>query len=154
MRIGKGALLSVSAGIEAEPQIHNAQTLYSLARITDTKEALFEEIRRTRYPHRPPRLKSLYVFDDYALVHRALTEWFPTAKKIVYECRILVGAVTHKADTNWLNCLPNQWTVNAQRYWEGEMSDAPFPEVLVHGALYFPSWESFPTANNLMKATG
>lgn len=73
-RVGKGALLSVSAGIEAEPHIHNAHTPYSLARLNDEKEVLFEEVRRTRYPHCPSRLKTLYVFDDYTLVQRALTE--------------------------------------------------------------------------------
>lgn len=142
VRVGKGALLSVSAGIEAEPHIHNAQTPYSLARRDDAKETLFEEIRCTRYPHRPSRMKTLYIFDDYSLVQRAQMEWFPNEKKIVHECRVLVGSVTHKADTTWLNALPNQWTVNAQKYWEGVMTAAPFPEVLVHGAIYFPDWES------------
>jgi hypothetical protein len=143
VRVGKGALLSVSAGIEAEPHIHNAHTPYSIARRDDAKEALFEEIRRTRFPHRPSRLKTLYVFDNYSLVQRALSEWFPKQDKIVYECRILIGAITHKADTVWLNAFPHQWSVNAEKYWEGAMTEAPFPEVLVHGAVYFPEWESF-----------
>lgn len=143
VRAGKGALLSVSAGIEAEPHIHNAQTPYSFARRDDEKEALFEEIRRSRYPQYPSRMKSLYVFDDYALVKRALTEWFPNDNKTIYECRILSGSITHKADAVWLNSLQHEWPVNAEKYWSGQMSDHPFPEVLVHGALYFPDWEQF-----------
>jgi hypothetical protein len=146
VRVGRGALLSVSAGIEAEPHIHNAQTPYSSAGCNDSKEALFEEIRRTRYSHRPSRMKTLYVFDDYSLVQRALMEWFPNKNKTVYECRLLLGSVTHKTDTVLLNALPNQWAVNAVRYWEGAMTDTPFPEILVHGALYFPEWESFDDA--------
>lgn len=146
VRVGKGALLSVSAGIEAEPHIQNAHTPYSLARLDDEKEALFEEIRRTKYPHCPSRLKTLYVFDDYALVLRALNEWFQNQNMTIHECRILVGSVTHKVDTGWLNSWPNEWPVAAQRYWEGQLSDNPFPEVLVHGSLYFSGWESFPNA--------
>ncbi|PLK49559.1 hypothetical protein C0V76_03735 [Uliginosibacterium sp. TH139] len=107
---------------------------------------MFEEIRSARYPTCPPRLKSLYVFDDYALVERALREWFQNERKVVRECRLLVGAVTHKADTAWLNAHPAQWAQFAERYWVGEMTDNPFPEVLVHGALYFPEWESFGDA--------
>ena len=84
VRVGKGALLSVSAGIEAEPHIHNAQTPYSFARRDDAKEALFEDIRRTKYPHRPPRLKTLYVFDDYSLVQDcprvSVTPWISHAQ--------------------------------------------------------------------------
>lgn len=146
VRVGKGALLSVSAGIEAEPHIRNAHTPYSLARLTDGKEALFEDIRRTRYPHCPSRLKTLYVFDDYSLVQRALNEWFSNQNMTVHECRLLVGSVIHKTDTNWLNTWPDEWPVSAQKYWEGQLSNNPFPEVLVHGALYFPGWESFPNA--------
>jgi len=146
VQVGKGALLSVSAGIEAEPHIHNAQTPYSFARREDEKEELFEKIRQTKYPHCPSRLKTLYVFDDYALVQRSLTEWFPNENKTVYECRVLSGAVIHKADAVWLNSFPHEWVANAENYWGGQMSENPFPEVLVHGALYFPGWEHFPDA--------
>ena len=99
VRVSKGALLSVSAGIEAEPEIHAAQTPYSLARADDPKEVMFEEIRRASFPHCPSRLKALYIFDDYSLVERALAEWYPSEEKIVHECRLLLGSVTHKADT-------------------------------------------------------
>lgn len=103
VRVGKGALLSVSAGIEAAPAIENAHTPYSLSRMRDGGEQVFEEIRKTKYPTRPRRLKSLYVFDDYSLVERALREWFPNERKVPHECRLLLGAVIHKADTAWLN---------------------------------------------------
>lgn len=146
LRVGRGALLSVSAGIAAEPHLHNAHTPYSLTRRDEEKEALFEKIRLERYPHRPSRLKTLYVLDDYSLVTRALTEWFPDEKKEVYECRLLLGSTTHKADTLWLNAPQEGWLASAEKYWEGVMTDTPFPEVLVHGALYFPEWESFSDA--------
>jgi hypothetical protein len=144
VRVGKGALLSVSAGIQAEPEIENAQTPYSMSRINDKKESIFEKVRRTDFPTCPPRFKTLYVFDDYRFVERALNEWFPNETKVVYECRILIGSVTHRAETVWLNSLPEQWEEYAQKYWRGEMSANPFPEVLIHGAIYFPDWEAFP----------
>lgn len=146
VRVGKGALLSVSQAIEAEPAIANAQTPYSATRLYDPKEAVFEEIRRTKFPKSPQRLKTLYVYDDYALAHRALTEWFSGSPKIIYECRILLGSVLHRADTVWLNSQPNEWEESAEKYWQGIMTPNPFPEILVHGTLYFPNWESFPMA--------
>ena len=146
VRAGKGALLSVSAGIRAEPQLHDAHTLYSFSRQMEEKEALFEKVRLEKFPHRPSRLKTLYVFDDYSLVQRALAEWFPNEKKEVHECRVLLGSVTHRADTSWLNRSPNEWASRAEKYWEGMMTDSPFPEVLIHGALYFPEWRSFSSA--------
>jgi hypothetical protein len=100
----------------------------------------------TRYPTRPSRLKTLYVFDDYKLVEPALAEGFPNDKRIVHECRLLLGSVTHKTDTRWLNSMPDQWSVNAEMYREGVMTERPFPEVLVHGAIYFQGRESFRDA--------
>jgi hypothetical protein len=146
VRVGKGALLSVSAGIAAEPEIANAQTAYSLSRIEDKKEKVFEGIRQISYPHLPSRLKTLYVFDDISLVERALNEWFSAEEKSIHECRILTNSITHKADTTWLNCSEPQWRTNAERYWNGEMSETPFPEILVHGAIYFPGWEEWANA--------
>jgi hypothetical protein len=146
VRVAKGALLSVSAGIAAEPHIESAQTLYSLYRSSDQKEIVFEKIRQQYYPELPPRLKTLYVFDDYSFVERALNEWFQDEAKIVHECRMLVGNKTHKADTFWLNSNADQWKICAKNYWSGEMSPEPFPEIIVHGALYFPEWQNFPNA--------
>ena len=146
VRAGKGALLSVSAGIEAEPEIENAQTPYSFRNMGNEKEQLFERIREANYPDLPPRLKSLYVFDDYVLVERALNEWFPNEEKIVHECRVLASANLHKADTTWLNSYPQQWVQAAKQYWSGNTTSSYFPETLVHGALYFPDWVDWENA--------
>jgi hypothetical protein len=137
VRVGKGALLSVSVGIAAEPHLENAQTLYSLSRIEDLEERLFEEVRRKNFPHLPPRIKTLYVFDEYSLAERAQAEWFQNDPKEVHECRIIKGSNFFRADTIWLNGSQDQWQERVSRYWNGEMSDNPFIEVLVHGALCF-----------------
>jgi len=143
VRVGKGALLSISAGIESEPAIHNAQTPYSLANIDNPKEKAFEIIRQKQYAMLPSRLKSLYVFDDYTLVERAINEWFSNESKAIRECRLLTGSISHKADTSWLNCMDHQWEEYAKNYWNGKDSNTPFHEVLVHGVIYFPDWEQW-----------
>ena len=146
IKVGKGILASLSASIRAQPEIENAQTLYSLTHRNDEKEELFEAVRLNKYPERPSRLKTIYLFDDYAFVERALNEWFSPHSKTVHECRVLVGSVIHRADTNWLNCPESQWEVCADNYWAGEMSKTPFPEVLVDGTVYFPNYADFPSS--------
>ena len=141
--VGKGALLSVSAGIESEPAIHSAQTPYSLTNINNPKEKTFEEIRQQKYPMLPSRIKSLYIFDDYNLVERAMNEWFSNESKAIHECRLLVGSISHKADTSWLKCMEHQWEEYANYYWSGAASNSPFHEVLVHGVIYFPDWKQW-----------
>ncbi|HLP98392.1 MAG TPA: hypothetical protein VK149_08100 [Sideroxyarcus sp.] len=149
--VHKGALLSVSAGIRAEPHLLNAQTPYSFSRLNDEKEMLFERIRNSEFPDRPPRLKSLYLFDNYQLVEKALAEWFQNEPKNVHECRILLNSNVHRADTVWLNSLPTDWEKCARNYWEGKMSDNPFPEIIVEGAIYFPAHEAFPSPATFVK---
>ena len=150
VRVGKGALLSVSAGIRSEPHIENAQTTYSFSRLGDSKEATFERVREDNFPTRPSRLKSIYLFDDYSLVERALAEWFSNELKTVHECRVLIESTIHKADAAWLNCVPNDWEEYANKYWAGIMSISPFPETIVDGAVYFPTYETFPSPTSFL----
>lgn len=148
--VGKGALLSVNAAISAEPHIENAHTPYSFSSLGDGKEEVFEKIRKREFPTQPSRMKSIYLFNDYSLVERALTEWFQNAPKSAHECRVLVNSAIHIADTAWLNCLPNDWEACARRYWGGLMSDHPFPETIVDGAVYFPEYKSFPSLDSFL----
>jgi hypothetical protein len=143
VRLARGELVSVSA-IAADPYLEKAQTPYSMARLADVKEAVFENVREAQFPDRPQRLKALFVFDDLSLAERALKEWFPNEQRLLHECRIVCGSNIHKADALWLNASAEQFEENAAKYWQGEMTASPFPEVIVSGALYFPDWESFP----------
>src|SRR5687768_17423678 len=76
VRVACGELTSVSAIIAADPRMKGAVTPYSFAKRDDRKEQLFERIRTEKYASHPTRLKSVFVFDDYALVERAQREWF------------------------------------------------------------------------------
>ena len=89
VRCGRGELASISCAIAADPNLENAQTPYSMARLSDAKEAVFENVRRAKFPNHPPRLKALFVFDDLALAERALKEWFPKEQRPLHECRIV-----------------------------------------------------------------
>ena len=144
VRCGRGELASISCTIATNPGLENAQTPYSMARLSDAKEAVFENVRRGKFPDRPQRLKALFVFDDLALAERALKEWFPKEQRAPHECRIVIELNIHKADSLWLNASAEQFEEYAAKYWQGEMTASPFPEVIVNGALYFPDWESFP----------
>ncbi len=144
VRCGRGELASVSCAIATDPNLEKAQTPYSIARLSDVKEAVFEYVRQADFPDRPQRLKALFVFDDLALAQRALKEWFPNEHRLLYECRIVCGSSIHKAGALWLNARVAQFEEHAARYWQGVMTESPFPEVIVNGALYFPGWESFP----------
>lgn len=145
VRVGCGALASVSALIHADPSMAGGRTPYSFSRRDDSKERLLERVRSERFAALPTRLKSLFVFDDCSLVERAQHEWFSDSPKLVYECRVAEGAITHRADAQLLNAQSDGWEENANLYWSGSMTAQPFPEILVRGTLYFPNWQSFPT---------
>ena len=55
VRCGRGELASIPCAIAADPNLENAQTPYSLARLSDAKEAVFENVRRAKFRDRPQR---------------------------------------------------------------------------------------------------
>ena len=50
VRCGRGELTSVSCAIAADPNLENAHTPYSVARLSDVKEAVFENVREALGP--------------------------------------------------------------------------------------------------------
>ncbi len=142
--VADGILGSVSAWIEAEPQIENAQTHYSFHRGSDPKEQVFERIRQEKFPHLPSRLKTFYLFESKASAEAMRNLWFPGESRQLVEARIWTRAKIHHADSRWLDGNESDWVSRAERYWLGDMTTDPRIEVIVHGAVYFPNWSSFP----------
>lgn len=144
-RVGKGVVYSVSA-IADMPGLENAVSPYSIARMNDPKELIWEEVRTRSYELLPSRLKSFYCFESKELADRAARDWFGDEQqaRVALVVRIAASARYHRCDSKLLESIKDQWNVNAERYWKGEMTSSPFPETLVHGAIYFPDWETFP----------
>jgi hypothetical protein len=142
-RVGKGIVYSVAA-IAREPGLSKAVSPYSLVQEGDPKEAIWEDVRTQSYRHLPSRLKAFYCFEDRELADRAAREWFRGEARAPIELRISEEASVHRCDAKLLDALPDQWRANADRYWKGEMTVAPFPETIVDGAVYAPGWEQFP----------
>lgn len=124
--------------------VAGAVSPYSLLNRQPEKEEFFESIRKAQVGDLPPRLGALFVFDDYALVEKAQEDWYKGEERPVYECRLWVASSSLKADARWLDARREDWPDAARKYWAGEMSDDPFPEIVIKGALFFPDWENFP----------
>jgi hypothetical protein len=145
VKAGMGGLLSLEAAIAAhDPSFCNPGRPRPAIVAPDLRESIFEEVRQALNPKLPSRLKSLHVFDDHALVERALKERSANEQQASHECRLIEGSVIHKADAAWLNADESQWRESAEKYWHGLMTHTPFPEILVLGAVYFPDWQGFP----------
>ena len=142
-RIGRGVVTSVSvtattAGLEA------ATTPYHFTRQQNPKEQIWEAIRRSEFPSKPSRLKALFLFDALEATLKAQELWFPKEGRHLLRTRIISGAQTHVGDARWLDSLQKEWEEKARKYWSGEMTDDPMPELILHGAVYFPDWEEPP----------
>jgi len=117
---------------------------YSLTAMTDDKEQVWERVRASSFGSLPSRVRALFLLDSKDIVTRVLREWFGNEGRHVVKSRIVAMSAFHRADAKWLDCLENDWEDHARRYWSGEMSDDPIPEVLVDGAVYFPDWREPP----------
>ena len=142
-RAGKGVVYSISA-IARMPGLEKAVSPYSMARADDPKEQTWEEIRSNGYPALPSRLRSFYCFESQELAERAIREWFNGEARIPLRVRIAAAASVHRCDAKLLEANPDRWNENARRYWQGAMTDKPFPETIVDGAVYAVEWEQFP----------
>jgi hypothetical protein len=142
-RVGKGVVWSVSA-IALLPGLSRAVTHYSVGATAKPKELFWEQVRAESYPALPSRFKSLYCFETRDFADRAARDWFGNEVRIPLELRIATAAIIHRCDAMLLERPETEWKQSAERYWNGEMTDSPFPEMLVHGAVYFPDWEQFP----------
>jgi hypothetical protein len=142
LRVAQGCLQSVSAAVANG--LHGAVTPYCAAHRDREKEQLFEPVRAESYAVLPTRLGAMFVFDDRAHAARAQQTWFAEASTHIFECRLFTNAVRHKADSVLLNAQAPDWNGNPHRYWQGQMTAQPLPEIIVFGGVYFPDWQSFP----------
>jgi hypothetical protein len=118
--------------------LDGAVTLYGHLNQNRNKEAVWEQIRVERFPALPTRQHALFLFDDEAIANHARVTWFAGQDRVVVEARVVRNANLHRADATLLDGQPDQWESNAARYWRGEMTPAPRPEIVVEGAVYFP----------------
>ena len=65
------------------------------------------------------------------------------AVKNIFKFAFVAGISARRGirDARWLDCVDaGMWEGHASCYWRGIMTEQPFPEVLVHGAVFFPEW--------------
>lgn len=156
--LSKGFLISESVTALTEG-LEFVTTLYAFTRQDDPKDKMWERIRQSEYPQKPSRMKTFFLFDERTTALRVRENWFAGEERHLLKARVLRGSLTHKGDSKWLDSFENDWETNARRYWAGEMTEDPVPEVILHGVAFFPDWEEPPfgsfAANSINpKATG
>ncbi len=141
-RLGEGIFWGASATAQL-PGLQNVISPYAAYHADREKEAVFEGVRACEFPGRPSRMKAFFLFDSLTRAEEAQRSWFGQEDRIVVETRIVAGSNRHRADARLLDAHKADWEANARRYWSGEVTADPRPEVIVHGLLYFPEWEKF-----------
>lgn len=142
VRLGKGVSVSMSRLAETENN-QGFASQYGIHRRNDPKEIVWERIRVDNYPDSPSRMNALFCFGTLDDAERGRSEMFAGEGREIVEIIPLQGAWGATFDSKLLDGFEPDWERNAHRYWSGEMTDAPFCEVIIHGAFYCPDWESF-----------
>ena len=141
-KLGKGVVATISA-VAKIPGLEGFTTPYALLNGSPQKENEWERVRAECYPSRPSRMKALFCFENREFALRAKQEWFHEEDCRLVEIRIEKSANSWRADSKWLEGDASTWSSNAEHYWRGDMTDNPFPEIIIDGLLYFPEWETF-----------
>ena len=142
--VGKGVCGSTSV-LARQPGLEAVSTMYGFQAQQDTKEQLWEGARLAEDENLPTRIGSFFLFESEQLANAANDNWYSKNKRQLVKARIVMPSRLHRADTVWLDCNDSDeatWRTNAEKYWRGEMTENPFPEVIVDGALYFPDWKT------------
>ena len=141
--LAEGICCSMSA-FATLPGLEDVVSPYAFGATGDQKEQVWETIREKVSPHHPSRRNAIFLFDDEGLADRLRQGWFGAEDRIKLEARIVEGSRVHRADAKWLDCVQSDWEIAALMYWTGNMTSEPVPEILVHGAVYFPKWREAP----------
>jgi hypothetical protein len=116
----------------------------SLKGQSDPRELIWERVWMETDDKLPTRNGSLFVVAKEEAARFICDHWFHGQNRHIIATRILRDSTMFEADANWLECTEKDWEDSARKYWAGEMSDQPFPELLVHGCVYFPDWKKPP----------
>lgn len=142
-RLGEGLLATISLVrlVEGDDRFASPYTL----RASDPKEELWDEVRRELDPSLPGRTDgSFFAFETEDQADARAADWFSSEPRHKVKVRLVAGSRFIRVDGAWLDGDAHLWRGNAGRYWRGEMSTNPKPEILVMGLLYFPDWKEPP----------
>lgn len=146
VRVGQGELSSASVFNQVYEGTAEAHSGYAMKSRRDEKEQKFEQVRADDFPEKPSRIDALFLFNERQVAEHAAAEWFADEKRVIIEARLLSGANMHRGDASWLDVAEVQGLESCARaYWREEFTREPKPEVIVHGRIFFPQWEEFPT---------
>lgn len=102
---------------------HNASMTAQLELL---KEFIFEQHRAILNVNLPSRITCIYLFESDAEAFEAVKRWGWTGIERNFLTLKSINSVTHKADSNWLDCntkTPDEIYKNyASKYWSGEKS--------------------------------
>jgi len=150
VRAGQGELPSVSVFNQVYEGSAEALSGYGMKSRRDEKEQRFERVRSDRFSEKPSRIDALFLFDELGYAEDAAVQWFANEKRLIVKARILSGARIHRGDARFLDVAEVQgYDFCALAYWRGEITPEPRPEIIVHGRVYFPQWEEFPTEGDV-----
>jgi len=137
---GRGNLSAVSAWRQADPNLTGAMSLYEAFTRERPKEDFFEQVRAREFPEQPSRLGSIYLFTTREIADACNAEWWSGARTI-HEARIVSAFSVGIFDSRQLDADPEQWEAAARRYWAGELTPNPRPEVVLNGTIHIVEWE-------------
>jgi Protein of unknown function (DUF2971) len=141
--LAKGFSFSISA-VNVMENMEGAVTQYGAGALFADKERAWERIRKAEFPNLPTRINALFLFESKELAQQATAEWFGNDNRLLVRAQLVDGSRTFRADAKWLNgATADNAEDRARRYWSGEMSPDPFPEIIVCGLVYFPDWEQW-----------
>ena len=134
LKICNGVFPSPSFVRATDENLNGMVTPYEIMHSDIEKEAAFENVRAKHYPHKPSRMGAIYLFQDLDTAVKANEKWWGSSRRI-YPTKIRNGSISLIADSEWLNCIPQEYETNAHNYFQEKTTENPVIEVVVMGVV-------------------
>jgi hypothetical protein len=134
LKVCKGIFPSPSFVRAVDDNLKSMVTSYEVMHTDKEKESVFERVRSEHYPNKPSRMGAIYLFQNYETALGANEKWWDN-KRDLYETKIQNGSVVLVADSEWLNCTPQDYENNAHNYFQEKTTENSIIEVVVMGVV-------------------
>lgn len=141
-RLRKGWTCSVSSIVDTSGS-EDFTTPYAALHKDREREAVWERVRQEGFSELPSRMKALFLFKSREDGERANATWWAGENRLLIPVLVPVASKLHIADSKHLDTSIHHWESNARRYWNGEPTDDPHMEVILHGAAWIPNIDRY-----------
>lgn len=142
LKVSQGKVIAAAYLRAGDSALSGLQSPYEAFTREREKEEAFEKVRSAGFDACPPRLGSIFLFDDLNQGRSANEAWWD-GRRVLLETIVVEAKRMSRFDSKHLDRPRAEWDAAARDYWSGSLTANPRVEVLVDGVVQLRGWEAY-----------